>query len=336
MKAVVKPAYMQDRIELGKVLPLDSPFRMTLSVSQICNFRCFYCTHSLDKEEVAQTGFSFKLMTYDEFLVLANQMKEFAKRLKLVVFSGMGEPLLNKDLPEMIRYLKRNDIAERVEMYSNASLLTDEIVHKLVDAGLDSFKVSLQGLSSETYRKTSNVNIDFEKLVKRIKYFYDNRGKCKIYIKIIDVALYEGEDVIFYNAFGNICDEIFIEHLSDCQPLTNDCNGKVDKRYTMYNEPAKETKVCPMLFYSMYTDVDGDIYPCVTLGLPKHFAVGNMKKLTLKEIWNSEKIKQLRLTHLKGEKNSIPVCKECGNMICMYHPEDDLDNYSEEIIKRLK
>lgn len=334
MKATIKPAYVKERIKLGEVLPLSTPYRITISPSQLCNLKCFFCTHSLDKNEVINTGFKYKNMEYDLFVKLANQLKKFPEKLKLVVFSGMGEPLLNKDLPKMIKYLKDNEIAERVEMYSNATLLNNEIVNSLVSAGLDSFKISIEGLDKERYEKNCAYKIDYDKFIQNIKYFYENRGKCKIYIKIIDALLECNEEKLFYEMFGNICDEIFIEHLSDCQPLTKDCEGKVEYGKTMYNEPARISKVCPMLFYSIYADVECNIYPCVTLGLPVKFSIDNIKNTSVKDIWNGEKITELRLLHLKGEKDKIPVCRECGNMTCMYHEEDDIDLYAQKLINK--
>ncbi|QGG48898.1 radical SAM/SPASM domain-containing protein [Heliorestis convoluta] len=331
MRAVINPAYVKERIQLGEVLPLSGPYRITISASQICNFKCFYCTHSLDKNKVLETGFKFKNMEYEELISLADQLLEFPQRLKLIVFSGMGEPLLNEKLPNMIKYLKDNNVSDRVEMYSNASLLNKEITHKLIDAGLDSLKISLEGLSSEKYKKVCKCNVNFEEFKSNIKYFYENRGQCKVYIKIIDACLGEGEDKKFYEMFGSICDEIFIEHLSDCQPLTGDCEGIVNTTRTMYNEPAVVSRVCPLLFYSLYADADCNIYPCVTLGLPLSFSVGNFRNEKIIDMWNGEKVRRLRLQHLNGERNSISVCKECGNMTAMYHKEDDIDKYADKI-----
>jgi len=331
MEAIIKPAYETKRLKLSEVLPLDTPYRITVSPTHLCNLKCFYCTHSLDKREVEKTGFKYRDMKFDEFKQLADQLLEFPHRLKLMIFSGMGEPLLNKDFPKMIGYAKRNKVAERIEMYSNATLLNPELTHKLIDAGLDEFKISIEGLDAPKYKEVGKVNIDYSKFLKGIEYFYSNRGNCKIYIKIIDAALEEGGEQNFYDIFGGMCDYIYIEHLSDCQPLTGDCEGRVNKAKTMYGEDAIKTKICPMLFYSIYADADCNIYPCVTLALPVSFSIGNFRDTKIIDMWNGAKVKQLRLTHLKGNKDSIPVCRECGNMICMYHKEDDLDDDAERL-----
>lgn len=337
MKAQIKPAYVKERMQLGEILPLEGPLRMTISASQVCNFKCFFCTHSLDREEVLKTGFKFKNMKYEELVNLANQLLEFSEPLKLIVFSGMGEPLLNKELPNMIKYLKENKVAERIEMYTNASLLDEVMTHKLVEAGLDGLKISIEGLTSNKYKEICGFDLDFEQLVTNVRYFYENKGNCKVYVKVIDACL-EGieEEERFYDIFGDICDDIFIEHLSDCQPLTGDCDGVVVANKTMYNDDAKISKVCPLLFYTLYADADCNIYPCVTLGLPVEFAVGNFRNERIKDIWNGEKIRVLRLKHLDGEREKINICSDCGNMTAMYHVQDDIDSYAVKLKKSIE
>lgn len=332
MKAVINSAYVKERVILANVLPLSTPYRMTISPIQRCNFKCFYCTHSLDEETVKKTGFNYTSISYESFVQLADQMRAFPEKIKLVVFSGMGEPLLNKDLPKMINYLKDNDICDRVEMYSNASALTQKWSDRLIESGLDGFKVSLQGLDFNAYKEICGFSLNFEKFMKNIEYLYQNRGKCKVYIKVVDSALRPEEDGKFYSMFGDLCDEIFIEHLSECQPLTGDCGGLVNNIKTMYNEDAKFSKVCPLLFYSLYVDSDLDVYPCVTLALPKSFSVGNIKNMSLCDIWNGDKIRRLRIQHLKGLKDENPTCRGCGNMAAMYHQQDDLDSESQRLL----
>lgn len=332
MKAVIAPAYRKDRKPLNQCLPINTPWRLTISPAQICNFKCYFCTHSLNHKEVEKTGFSFRNMTFEEFKILADQLRQFPEAVKLIVFSGMGEPLLNPDLSKMIRYLKENHIAERAEMYSNATLLTEKLVHDLVDAGLDSFKVSIEGLTEEKYWTNSQYRMNYPEFMEKLAYFYNNRKTCKIYIKVIDACLEAGEDQKFYQMFGDVCDEIYIEHLSDAQPLTGDCEGRVDYGKTMYGEPAKECNVCGMLFYSLYVDVDLNIYPCPLLCPPVKFAIGNANAETLLEIWHGEKLKRIRQAHLMGKRKEVDVCKDCGNIICMYHPEDDLDDHAEDLL----
>ena len=332
MNAEIKPLYKKDRLILGEQLPLDTPYRMTISPMQLCNFKCFYCTHSLDRKEVEKIGFKYRAMELEEFKTLVDQLSDFKNKLKLMVFSGMGEPTLNKNIDKMIKYAKESGNIERVEMFTNGSLLTNEMSDRLINSGLDRLMISLQGVTAEKYKEVCKYNINYDEFVNNIKYYYEHKGKLKLYIKIVDASLNDGDDKNFFDIYGNICDEIFIEHLSDCQPLTNDCDGKVDYALTMYYDKAKETIACPLLFYSMYADADCNIYPCVTLALPTDFSVGNFRNEKLIDIWNGENIKKIRLSHLNGKRKETYVCKDCGNMMAMYHEEDNLDNYLDKLL----
>lgn len=75
-------------------------------------------------------------------------------QIKWFIFSGsMGEPSLNKDLPQMIKYAKDSGVASNVELLSNGTQLTPELTEKLVGAGLDVLRVSLQGVDEWQYKE---------------------------------------------------------------------------------------------------------------------------------------------------------------------------------------
>lgn len=51
MKANLKPGYDLQRKVLKDVVPLDTPYTLFISPSQLCNFKCHYCSHSLSTSE---------------------------------------------------------------------------------------------------------------------------------------------------------------------------------------------------------------------------------------------------------------------------------------------
>jgi radical SAM protein with 4Fe4S-binding SPASM domain len=69
--------------------------------------------------------------------------------LRRAVLHGIGEPLLNKELPQIIRGLK--DKGAHVLFNSNALLLSPELARELVAGGLDEFRVSLDAAGESTY-----------------------------------------------------------------------------------------------------------------------------------------------------------------------------------------
>lgn len=88
--------------------------------------------------------------------------------LERVVLHGLGEPLLNKDLPRMISYLKER--GTYVLFNSNGILLNAKRGQALIDAGLDEYRLSMDGASRETYATVRGVDA-FDKVWRNIKAF---------------------------------------------------------------------------------------------------------------------------------------------------------------------
>ncbi|MDA0050230.1 SPASM domain-containing protein [Brachyspira hyodysenteriae] len=65
----------------------------------------------------------------------------------------------------------------------------------------------------------------------------------------------------------------------------------------------------------------------------KKLIIGDVRKQSLKEIWNSDKMNEFRILHLKGKRFENDVCKNCGNI--QSSQIDDIDDYAEEILSRM-
>ena len=75
---------------------------------------------------------------------------QYTPKLPRVVLHGVGEPMLVKDLPRMIRYLK--DRGVYVLFNTNGTLLTKSNGQALIDAGLDELRVSLDAAESSVFQ----------------------------------------------------------------------------------------------------------------------------------------------------------------------------------------
>lgn len=80
-------------------------------------------------------------------------MEDKRKSEKLRLFK-VGEPLLNKNVCEMIHYAKSADVAEKIEITTNGSMLNPELNQKLIDAGLDILNISVNGINEAQYKKS--------------------------------------------------------------------------------------------------------------------------------------------------------------------------------------
>lgn len=338
MKAKIEPGYDNQRQRLADIVPLDAPFTMFIASTQTCNFKCFYCTQNLSKEEKNKINFKQVHMSDELFGQVLEQAQEFQGKIKRIVFTGLGEPLANPKIVDMIEKLSNAKVAGGYEIITNGYLLTHEMTDRLLEAGLTFLRVSIQGLTTKRYKETTGVAVDYNRLVDNIRYFYGRKGNCKLYVKIMDECFDIGEtQEDFYKIFGDICDKIYVEHLVNAQPSMDGNYGeKLNDGMTFYGDKSEEREVCPYMFYSLQIDAVGNTFPCPPLGLPESFSLGNVTDMTLKEIWNSDKLYQLYHLQLTGHKEAIPVCCHCENYKCFTPAEDNLDNDKDRILKRLE
>jgi radical SAM protein with 4Fe4S-binding SPASM domain len=90
--------------------------------------------------------------------------------LNRAVLHGIGEPLLNEALPAMIRHLKKRKKPVEVLFNSNGILLDEPWQAKLIEAGLDELRISLDAASPEGYRLVRNSG-KFERVVNNLRRF---------------------------------------------------------------------------------------------------------------------------------------------------------------------
>lgn len=335
--ALVKPSYNTKREVLGEKLPLDTPFSVILDPSERCNFKCSYCFRSGQKSKSWGFAASGALMSTEIFECAAQQLKEFPQKIKLVSLTGQGEPLCNPDIADMVRYLKELDVAERIDMHTNASLLTEENAIHIARAGFTCIVVSLQGLNASEYEHTCKAKIDFQRFYNNLKILYENKSKgLKIHIKIEDVALdkdnMEKSKQRFYELFGSIADSIFVEN---AVPLWNRLGINSDAITNKFGDTVGNVDYCPLLFYKMLVAPDGEIYPCTNL--PSPMSLGNISNITLREAWSSRKRLDFLKEHLRLTRHKHEPCEGCFVPVnTVTSREDIIDPYKDSILKRLK
>jgi len=319
------------RTPLAEVLPLSTPFVVQIFPIYACNFTCEYCYHAVPKKE---RGFvsEWPVMELDLYKKCIDELALFDDRLKVLRFVGMGEPLLHKNIAEMIAYAVSRDVALRVELLTNGSLLTPKMSDALIAAGLSRMVISLQGISKDKYRQISKVDIDFESFIKNIGYFFEHKTNTHVYIKIVDYALdKENTEEKFYRIFGDICDSIAVENAVPIMPGVD--YDKVlksnDRNATQFGLPLSDIHVCPQAFFTMQINPDGKIVPCYQITYPA--IMGDANHQTMQEIWNGEAYRSFRRAMLDGRKQVNDICAQCNFIQYRLFPEDDLQSVAERL-----
>ncbi len=323
MMAEIKPAYGETRARLKDVIPLRTPYSIYFFPTNLCNFRCTYCAHGGGlKNFEEEYGLKLESMSLETFTRAIDQISKFEDKLKVLNLSGQGEPLLNRYLPEMIEYAKKMDVADRIEIITNASLLNEELSNRLIDSGLDTIRVSLQGVTSKKYKDICGKDIDFDKFVAELKYLYSIKKQCQIYVKVMDVSLDEGEEEQFYNIFRDISDRMYVEN---CKPVYDgvESTKDIDVSTDRYGLKSEYRHVCPLPFYMLGILPDGTISPCETIYVPD--ILGNVWTDDISEVWTGDKMKAFQKMQMDKLRHTNPKCARCCAPNDVSRPEDVLD-----------
>src|SRR6201992_2649650 len=115
------------------------PVCLYLEVTNRCNLLCETCPRTFEELEPPAD------MSWDLFTRSVDQVPNVAR----VVLHGVGEPMLVKNLPKMIRYLK--DRGTYVLFNTNGTLLNPKKFQEIVDTGLDELRVSLDAADRVSY-----------------------------------------------------------------------------------------------------------------------------------------------------------------------------------------
>ena len=145
----------------------NRPLRdLRISVTDRCNFRCTYCMPA----ELFGPDYPFlkkeELLSFEELERLATL---FVTRfgVEKIRLTG-GEPLMRKDMPELIKKLARIPGIRDIAMTTNGSLLP-VYAKRLKEAGLKRVTISLDSLEDERFKKINGRGVSVSKVLEGIE-----------------------------------------------------------------------------------------------------------------------------------------------------------------------
>jgi cyclic pyranopterin phosphate synthase len=159
----------------------NRPLRdLRISVTDRCNFRCTYCM----PKEVFGRDFPFlpraELLTFEEITRLA---RLFVNRgVEKIRLTG-GEPLLRRNIEELIAMLRGIDGLRDLTLTTNGSLLPRK-AEALREAGLQRITVSLDSLDDEVFTSMNDMDVPVQRVLDGIE-AADHAGLWPIKINMV-------------------------------------------------------------------------------------------------------------------------------------------------------
>jgi len=285
----------------GNLTPKSLPIRLWFDSSSYCNLKCTMCPNK-DLEQ-GQRG----TMDLDLFKRIIDQVTGSVADINL---HHRGEPLLNKNLFEMIRYARERDI--RVRFHTNGCLMTEEKAAAIIEAQPDLISFSIDGFEKEAYEKV-RIGGTFEETVKNVLKLLELRRKAgkKLPYVVVERINFEGTKL---SAEAEVRATALREEF-----LAAGVNEVVTKEEFIWAEDEmakRETpqtyKKCTFPWYAMVVGWNGDVTPC-----PQDFfakmVLGNLAEQTVEEVWHGQPYQDLR-DKLQNDLDSLSMCRRCDRL----------------------
>lgn len=270
------------------------PLTLAIESTAKCNLSCPMCPRET-------MYFPPRNMEFDLFRKIIDEAKDY---LEFAIPYGVGEPLLNPEIYDMIAYCRRLGIPTGIS--TNATILTEKAGRRLIEAGLDYIIFAFDGATKETFERYRK-GADFDRVRNniltflRVKKELESRIFCIVQVvKLKDnvheiPALLRMWRIEGINAVRIKKDEVHNEGTA----IEGDESSRPSLKHPCY-----------LLWRGpMYIHYDGTVYPCCYI-YPDEPA-GNLKESSLAEIWNSEAVVRLREAHIRGRFFEYEACRNC-------------------------
>lgn len=307
----------------GDISPNEFLRSIHIEIADACNERCIHCYIPNErKNNVIDSALFYRII-------------EEGRKMNIihVTLSG-GEPLLHKDILGFLKRCRKLELS--VNILSNLTLLTDDIISEMKKNSLLSVQVSLYSMDAVVHDSITKLNGSFEKTKNGILRLCDEGIPVQISCPIIKQnkdsyidVLHWGwahniavatEPVIFaaYDHSGcNLENRLSIEEVDDVLTVQMQ-EGYAESIRKTAKDKEKLTEndpICSVCRYSFCVMASGKVFPCAGW---QNNVIGDLNRQTVQEVWEtSDKIKELR--QIKWSRFSQCVdCKDRGYCtVCM-------------------
>lgn len=289
-------------------MPASISFEPTTS----CNLRCPECPSGLRSftRPIGMLEPGFFKKTIDEL----------APELLYLVFYFQGEPYLNRNFLEMVRYASQKKIYTATS--TNAHYFDDETCQKTIESGLDRLIISIDGTTQDVYEQY-RVGGKLEKVISGTKNLLHWRKKLKsqtpfvvfqfLVVKPnehqIDDAIQLADELGVDDIWFKTAQIYDYEHGNELIPTKDEYSRYKKQKDGTYSIKNTLVNHCWKMWHSCVITWDGRVVPCCFDKDAEH-AMGELKSASFGEIWNGIPYRSFRGAVLRS-RSEIDICKNC-------------------------
>lgn len=303
---------------LKKDRVLALPLFVQIEPTNRCNLNCSLCITGLGKLRRPKRDMSFQ-----EF---AQIIDKFERSIIYLVLYNLGEPLLNAQIYEMIRYAKKRRIF--VKLSSNGYFTDKKDIKDIVNCGIDELIISLDCASPQTYFKYKNSH-SFYNVINNIELIIKERkGKHSPFINVQLLLIRDNEEEI--SQFRCLVRRLGVDRGLIKKPRVNFPGVIPDISFLPLNsnyirksyKDLYKRRKCSRPWISTVILSDGSVVPCC-FDMHGEYNFGNIFSLSLGQIWNDNKYICFR-NQILNNFGQISLCKQCS-----------LDNFFDNFVSKL-
>ena len=254
---------------------------LQLETTTFCNASCWFCPNvQLEKYAHMDTDLIYKVI---------DQSSPYVKIYRPF---GLGEPLVDPRMPEIIAYIKANTNA-KVELHTNAAPPTLKKEQQIA-ANVDIMRFSLDGVWPETVGEVRK--IDGVRAISNTERFILNHPEIECEVRMIGIPEHEDEQQLFLDYWNDI--------RPGCATITKLYNHPWEGQTQSTSDP------CTKCQNEAFIYVDGSVHPC-----PWDFGdrevLGNVNDTSIVDIWRSHRVTEFRKSLANGQRDKYSLCSRC-------------------------
>ena len=200
------------------------PDIVQIESTNLCNAKCVFCPRDEMHRRQGVMDFDLYRKVVDECAALG---------ITHVRVHNYGEPFLDKQLVEKVRYAKSKGIAE-VGMISNGSLITEDLARGMIDAGLDAINISVDASGKEVFEAT-RLHLKYDDVIQNVRTLARLRNESgRTHPKLILSFVRQNnsaEEANFIKEWSQVADKI---HITDLHNWAGTLNAKSDVQFPCY------------------------------------------------------------------------------------------------------
>ncbi|MBF0160504.1 MAG: radical SAM protein, partial [Magnetococcales bacterium] len=296
-----------------------------------CNHDCWYCSYKVSNLQLGADMVESDTIPEDKMDEIVSDI--IAMGVKAVTFSGGGEPLLYKSLPDVVQRLAEGGV--RVATLTNGVNLKGRMADAFARYGTW-VRISIDAWNDESYCKARGIHgKPFSQVLGNIKNFIDSGSKCTLgisyiitrdnYSNIYDICnLFKSLGVNHVKLSGVVVSDDGTENngyhqkiMSYVKEQIRAAHGLGDDRFHIvdhYHELAerfdKQYIFCPFLQFLTVIGADCNVYVCHDKAYTDSGLLGSIKTASFKDLWFSEEN--------RGRVYALDPSKECHHH-CVTH-----------------